>query len=104
MSALSSRTKDSPKADLGTFGGVFTPSVLTILGIILFLRLGYVVVSYWIQGGSGLTTAVRILEGEGLEKYNCPQLARKSYPESVGVKPSGEKEKDKDKQGREEGD
>ena len=27
---------------LGTFAGVFTPSVLTILGIILFLRLGYV--------------------------------------------------------------
>ncbi len=31
----------SPK--LGTFAGVFTPSILTILGIILFLRLGYVV-------------------------------------------------------------
>jgi amino acid transporter len=28
---------------LGTFSGVFVPSVLTILGIILFLRLGYVV-------------------------------------------------------------
>jgi len=28
---------------LGTFSGVFTPSVLTILGIILFLRMGYVV-------------------------------------------------------------
>ena len=28
---------------LGTFSGVFTPSILTILGIILFLRLGYVV-------------------------------------------------------------
>ena len=30
-------------AGLGTFSGVFTPSVLTILGIILFRRLGYVV-------------------------------------------------------------
>jgi hypothetical protein len=29
--------------NLGTFAGVFTPSVLTILGIILFLRMGYVV-------------------------------------------------------------
>jgi len=28
---------------LGTFAGVFTPSILTILGIILFMRLGYVV-------------------------------------------------------------
>jgi hypothetical protein len=26
---------------LGTFGGVFTPSILTILGIILFPGLGY---------------------------------------------------------------
>jgi hypothetical protein len=25
---------------LGTLGGVFTPSIVTILGIILFLRLG----------------------------------------------------------------
>ncbi len=33
---------------LGTFAGVFTPSILTILGIILFLRLGYIV------GSSGL--------------------------------------------------
>jgi solute carrier family 12 sodium/potassium/chloride transporter 2 len=28
-------------AKLGTFGGVFTPSILTILGIILFPGLGY---------------------------------------------------------------
>ena len=31
------------KGRLGTFAGVFTPSILTILGIILFLRLGYLV-------------------------------------------------------------
>jgi len=36
---------DKPSSDvaggtLGTFAGVFTPSILTILGIILFLRLG----------------------------------------------------------------
>lgn len=40
---------------LGTFAGVFTPSVLTILGIILFLRLGYVV------GESGLQSALLII-------------------------------------------
>ncbi|MFH1983398.1 MAG: amino acid permease [Pseudomonadota bacterium] len=40
---------------LGTFGGVFTPSVLTILGIILFLRLGYVV------GSAGLMKALMII-------------------------------------------
>ncbi len=40
---------------LGTFGGVFTPSILTILGIILFRRLGYVV------GSAGLLRALLML-------------------------------------------
>jgi amino acid transporter len=44
-----------PAGSLGTFGGVFTPSVLTILGIILFLRLGYVV------GNAGLFKALVII-------------------------------------------
>ncbi len=35
-------TADKGGAQLSTFGGVFTPSVLTILGLVLFLRLGYV--------------------------------------------------------------
>lgn len=39
----------------GTFGDVFTPSVLTILGIILFLRLGFVV------GSAGLMKALVII-------------------------------------------
>jgi len=47
-------TPDS-KGTLGTFAGVFTPSILTILGIILFLRLGYVV------GNAGLGLALLIL-------------------------------------------
>lgn len=45
----------SQGAGLGTFSGVFTPSLLTILGIILFLRLGYVV------GNVGLWHALLIL-------------------------------------------
>ncbi len=45
----------TPKGTLGTFPGVFTPSVLTILGIILFLRLGYVV------GHAGLARALIII-------------------------------------------
>jgi amino acid transporter len=40
---------------LGTFAGVFTPSVLTILGIILFLRLGYVI------GSAGLARGLVII-------------------------------------------
>jgi len=39
----------------GTFGGVFTPVVLTILGVIMFMRTGYVV------GTSGLWLALLIL-------------------------------------------
>jgi len=50
------RSAGTPSAGtLGTFAGVFTPSVLTILGIILFLRLGYVV------GNAGLGRAFLIL-------------------------------------------
>ncbi len=45
----------SQNGTLGTFGGVFTPSILTILGIILFLRLGYVV------GNVGLARALMII-------------------------------------------
>ncbi len=42
-------------ANLGTFSGVFTPSILTILGIILFLRLGYVL------GSAGLGRTLLII-------------------------------------------
>ena len=44
-----------PEGKPGTFSGVFTPSFLTILGIILFLRLGYVV------GNAGLGRALIII-------------------------------------------
>jgi len=46
---------NTPQGTLGTFAGVFTPSILTILGIILFMRLGYVV------GNAGLGRALLIL-------------------------------------------
>ncbi|MDX1521388.1 MAG: amino acid permease [Anaerolineae bacterium] len=39
----------------GTFAGVFTPNVLTILGLILFLRIG------WVVGQSGLVGALIII-------------------------------------------
>ncbi len=44
-----------PAGRFGTFAGVFTPNVLTILGIILFLRLG------WVVGQSGLVGALAII-------------------------------------------
>jgi amino acid transporter len=42
-------------AKLGTFLGVFTPSILTVLGVILFLRTG------WVVGQVGLLPALAIV-------------------------------------------
>jgi len=39
----------------GTFGGVFTPDVLTILGVIMYLRLG------WVVGNAGILGALAII-------------------------------------------
>jgi amino acid transporter len=55
MSKNSTGKHTSGPGSLGTFAGVFTPSILTILGIILFLRLGYVV------GSAGLKRALLII-------------------------------------------
>ncbi|RMG43755.1 MAG: Na-K-Cl cotransporter [Acidobacteria bacterium] len=45
-----------PRGDgLGAFLGVFTPSILTILGVILYLRLG------WVVGNVGLPRALSIV-------------------------------------------
>jgi amino acid transporter len=49
------KVEQNAEGKLGTFTGVFTPSVLTILGIILFLRLGFVV------GSAGLGKALIIV-------------------------------------------
>ncbi|GJM22898.1 MAG: Na-K-Cl cotransporter [Planctomycetota bacterium] len=46
---------EAQSGTLGTFAGVFTPSVLTILGLILFLRTGYVI------GAAGLASALLII-------------------------------------------
>ena len=40
---------------LGTFGGVFTPSILTILGVIMYLRFG------WVVGNVGLAGTLVIV-------------------------------------------
>ena len=58
-------TSDSPNATslpvkeeatgLGTFGGVFTPSILTILGVIMYLRFG------WVVGQVGLPQTMLIV-------------------------------------------
>lgn len=43
------------KKKFGTFAGVFTPSILTILGVIMYMRLG------WVVGNAGLFGAIAII-------------------------------------------
>ncbi|MCA9707772.1 MAG: amino acid permease [Myxococcales bacterium] len=45
----------SKDGKFGTFGGVFTPSILTILGVIMYLRLP------WVVGNGGLWTTLGII-------------------------------------------
>jgi amino acid transporter len=49
------RDTDAEQHKFGTFGGVFTPNVLTILGVIMFLRFGQ------ITGQAGVVQAMLIL-------------------------------------------
>ncbi|MFC1481097.1 amino acid permease [Candidatus Neomarinimicrobiota bacterium] len=46
---------DNQSKRLGTFEGVFTPTILTILGVIMYLRLG------WVVGNAGFGGAVVII-------------------------------------------
>ncbi|PJB78883.1 MAG: amino acid permease, partial [Armatimonadetes bacterium CG_4_9_14_3_um_filter_58_7] len=46
---------DKTRHEFGTFGGVFTPAVLTIFGVIMFMRAGFVV------GQAGILHALLIL-------------------------------------------
>ncbi|MBN2525978.1 MAG: amino acid permease [Deltaproteobacteria bacterium] len=52
---MNNTSNNRPQARFGTFGGVFTPCVLTILGVIMFMRTGYV------SGYAGLWFALAIL-------------------------------------------
>lgn len=66
----------------GTFGGVFTPSILTILGVILFMRANFVV------GQAGIAGAVLILllaEGIAL----CTALSLSAIGTNMSVQGGG---------------
>ena len=52
---MTTATVTNAPAKLGTFGGVFTPTILTILGVIMFMRVNFVI------GEAGILSAVLIL-------------------------------------------
>jgi len=51
----SDQKRKTESGKFSTFGGVFTPDVLTILGVIMYLRLG------WVVGNAGFAGAVGII-------------------------------------------
>lgn len=55
MKGMNTSGEAPARARFGTFAGVFTPNVLTILGLILFLRTG------WVVGQAGLVGALIIV-------------------------------------------
>lgn len=55
MPGTKKNNKKATANRLGTFGGVFTPSILTILGVIMFMRAGYAI------GEAGIFQAMLML-------------------------------------------
>lgn len=64
---------------LGTFGGVFTPSLLTILGVIMYLRFGWVVGNVGLAGTLlivTLATSITFLTGLSIAAIATDQRVR----------------------------
>ncbi len=55
MSEMPTSPEPAERQGLGTFLGVFTPTILTILGVIMYLKLG------WVVGTAGLLGALGIV-------------------------------------------
>jgi amino acid transporter len=72
----------NPRGRFGTFAGVFTPNVLTILGIILFLRTG------WVVGQAGLVNALMIVAIANVISF-LTGLSLSSIATSMTVKTGG---------------
>ncbi|MEM9979758.1 MAG: Na-K-Cl cotransporter, partial [Cyanobacteria bacterium P01_D01_bin.2] len=75
----SSKLIEPNPVGLGTFGGVFTPSILTILGVIMYLRFG------WVVGQMGLintllivtiSTAITFITGLSISAIATDQVVR----------------------------
>ena len=54
-------TSEDTAGRFGTFGGVFTPCVLTILGVIMFMRSGFVVGDVGFLGALGILAIAKVI-------------------------------------------
>jgi len=79
-SVESTPTKGRKK--FGTFGGVFTPTLLTILGVIMYLREG------WVIGNAGLLGGLLII-GLGFGITICTALAMSSITTNIRIGAGG---------------
>lgn len=64
---------------LGTFGGVFTPSILTILGVIMYLRFGWVVGNVGLLGTLAIvtmSTSITFLTALSISQISTDQVVR----------------------------
>ena len=71
--------RPSSAGGLGTFGGVFTPSILTILGVIMYLRFGWVVGNVGLIGTLAivtLATSITFLTGLSISSIATDQRVR----------------------------
>jgi solute carrier family 12 sodium/potassium/chloride transporter 2 len=64
---------------LGTFAGVYTPSILTILGVIMYLRFGWVVGNVGLQGTLlivTIATSITFLTGLSISEIATDRVVR----------------------------
>lgn len=70
----------SSEGGLGTFGGVFTPSVLTLMGVIMYLRFG------WVVGNVGLIGSLLVVTlSMGLTFLTALSIAAISTDQQVRI-------------------
>ena len=74
--------RDQVNRRFSTFEGVFTPTVLSILGVIMYLRLG------WVIGTVGLWGALGIIVGANLITI-ATSLSMSSIVTNIRIGPGG---------------
>lgn len=82
FSKLGLSPSGSKSKKFSTFGGVFTPDVLTILGVIMYLRLG------WVVGNAGFLGAVIIIVLAKTVTI-CTGLSMSSITTNIKIGPGG---------------